>query len=104
MKKPKKPLSCTSETSLSKEQMVELYRHLKMTRMFDEKTVLLKKQSKLTGGVFTSLGQEATAVGTAYALEPQDFIAPLIRDIGACFVKGIEPREIFLQYFGRGQC
>ncbi len=70
--------------------------------MFDEKTVRLKKQSKLTGGVFTSLGQEATAVGTAFALEPQDFIAPLIRDIGACFVKGIEPRTIFLQYFGRG--
>jgi pyruvate dehydrogenase E1 component alpha subunit/2-oxoisovalerate dehydrogenase E1 component alpha subunit len=70
--------------------------------MFDEKTVRLKKQSKLTGGVFTSLGQEATAVGTAFALEGQDFIAPLIRDIGACFVKGIEPRTIFLQYFGRG--
>lgn len=82
--------------------MVELYRFLKLTRMFDEKTVRLKKQGKLTGGVFTSLGQEATAVGTAYALEPQDFIAPLIRDIGACFVKGIEPREIFRQYFGRG--
>ena len=102
LKNPEKPLSCTIETSLEKKQFVELYRYLKMTRMFDEKTVLLKKQSKLTGGVFTSLGQEATAVGTAYALEAQDFIAPLIRDIGACFVKGIEPRTIFLQYFGRG--
>ena len=102
LKKPEKPLSCIRETSLEKKQFVELYRYLKMTRMFDEKTVLLKKQSKLTGGVFTSLGQEATAVGTAYALEAQDFIAPLIRDIGACFVKGIEPRTIFLQYFGRG--
>jgi pyruvate dehydrogenase E1 component alpha subunit/2-oxoisovalerate dehydrogenase E1 component alpha subunit len=102
LKKPKKPLSCTKETSLKKEQFIELYRYLKLTRMFDEKTVRLKKQSKLTGGVFTSLGQEATAVGTAYVLEAQDFIAPLIRDIGACFVKGIEPRTIFLQYFGRG--
>ena len=102
LKKPKKPLSCTKETTLKKEQFIELYRYLKLTRMFDEKTVLLKKQSKLTGGVFTSLGQEATAVGTAFALRAQDFIAPLIRDIGACFVKGIEPRTIFLQYFGRG--
>ncbi len=101
LKKPKVPLSCTKETSLSKQQFIELYRHLKLTRMFDEKTVRLKKQSKLTGGVFTSLGQEATAVGTAFALESQDFIAPLIRDIGACFVKGIEPRTILLQYFGR---
>lgn len=101
LEKPEKPLSCTKETSLEKEQLIELYRYLKLTRMFDEKTVRLKKQSKLTGGVFTSLGQEATAVGTAFALEKQDYIAPLIRDIGACFVKGIEPREIFLQYFGR---
>lgn len=99
---PSEPLSCTTETTLSKEQQTELYRYLKLTRMFDEKTVAMKRQSKLTGGVFTSLGQEATAVGTAYALKPQDFIAPLIRDIGACFVKGIEPRTIFLQYLGRG--
>ncbi len=96
-----KPLSCTTETSLTKEQFAELYRYLKMTRMFDEITVRLKRQSKLTGGVFTSLGQEATAVGTAYALEAQDFIAPLIRDIGAVFVKGITPRVIFAQYLGK---
>ncbi|HEX8287924.1 MAG TPA: thiamine pyrophosphate-dependent dehydrogenase E1 component subunit alpha [Pyrinomonadaceae bacterium] len=102
LQKSEKPLSCTSETSLSKEQFIELYRFVKMTRMFDEVTVRLKRQAKLTGGVFTSLGQEATAVGTAYALQPQDFIAPLIRDIGACFVKGILPRTIFAQYLGKG--
>jgi pyruvate dehydrogenase E1 component alpha subunit/2-oxoisovalerate dehydrogenase E1 component alpha subunit len=96
-----KPLSCTNKTSLTKEQFLELYRFVKMTRMFDEKTVLLKRQAKLTGGVFTSLGQEATAVGTAFALEAQDFIAPLIRDIGAVFVKGILPRTIFAQYLGK---
>jgi pyruvate dehydrogenase E1 component alpha subunit/2-oxoisovalerate dehydrogenase E1 component alpha subunit len=53
-----------------------MYRFVKMTRRFDEITVRLKRQAKLTGGVFTSLGQEATAVGTAYALSKQDFIAP----------------------------
>ena len=101
LKKLDAPLSCTTETDLTKDQFNELYRYLKMTRMFDEITVRLKRQAKLTGGVFTSLGQEATAVGTAYALEKQDFIAPLIRDIGAVFVKGILPREIFAQYFGK---
>ncbi|MDQ3322230.1 MAG: thiamine pyrophosphate-dependent dehydrogenase E1 component subunit alpha [Acidobacteriota bacterium] len=95
------PLACTPETSLTKEQFLEMYRFLKLTRMFDERTVLLKRQSKLTGGVFTSLGQEATAVGTAFALSEQDFIAPLIRDIGAVFVKGILPRTIFAQYLGK---
>ncbi|MDQ6788833.1 MAG: thiamine pyrophosphate-dependent dehydrogenase E1 component subunit alpha [Acidobacteriota bacterium] len=101
LKKLNQPLSCQRETSLSAEQLLEMYRFLKLTRMFDEKTVLLKRQAKLTGGVFTSLGQEATAVGTAFALEKQDFIAPLIRDIGAVFVKGISPRTIFAQYLGK---
>lgn len=99
--KSNQPLSCRRETSLSKEQLLEMYRFVKMTRMFDEITVRLKRQAKLTGGVFTSLGQEATAVGTAFALSEQDFIAPLIRDIGAVFVKGILPRTIFAQYLGK---
>lgn len=101
MSKINKPLSCITATSLTRDQFLELYRYVKMTRMFDEITVRLKRQSKLTGGVFTSLGQEATAVGTAFALEPQDFIAPLIRDIGAVFVKGILPQTIFAQYLGK---
>ena len=101
LEKSNELLSCTSETALTKEQLLEMYRFLKLTRMFDEKTVVLKRQAKLTGGVFTSLGQEATAVGTAFALSEQDFIAPLIRDIGACFVKGILPRTIFAQYLGK---
>jgi pyruvate dehydrogenase E1 component alpha subunit/2-oxoisovalerate dehydrogenase E1 component alpha subunit len=102
-RKPKstKPLSCTTETVLTGEQMLEMYRFLKMTRMFDEMTVRLKRQSKVVGGVFSSLGQEATAVGTAFALEPKDFIAPLIRDIGAVLVKGVEPKHIFASYMAR---
>jgi len=91
--KSKAFLSCITETSLSKEQLLEMYRFLKMTRIFDEITVRLKRQAKLTGGVFTSLGQEATAVGTAFALEPQDFIAPLIRDIGAVLLKEFCPER-----------
>jgi TPP-dependent pyruvate/acetoin dehydrogenase alpha subunit len=95
------PLSCTSETTLTPEQMLELYRFLKLTRMVEDRLVNLYRQTKVVGGVFRSLGQEATAVGTAYALEPQDFITPLIRDLGAVLVKGIRPREIFAQYMAK---
>ena len=95
------PLSCTGDTSLSHEQMLELYRYLKLTRLVEERLVNLYRQTKVVGGVFRSLGQEATAVGTAYALEPQDFITPLIRDLGAVLVKGIRPREVFAQYMAK---
>ena len=95
------PLTCTKETTLKPEQLLELYRYLKLTRLVEERLVNLYRQTKVVGGVFRSLGQEATAVGTAYALEPHDFITPLIRDLGAVLVKGIRPREIFAQYMAK---
>jgi TPP-dependent pyruvate/acetoin dehydrogenase alpha subunit len=95
------PLSCITETTLKPDEMLELYRYLKLTRLVEERLVNLYRQTKVVGGVFRSLGQEATAVGTAYALRPQDFITPLIRDLGAVLVKGIGPREIFAQYMAK---
>jgi TPP-dependent pyruvate/acetoin dehydrogenase alpha subunit len=94
-------LSCTTETTLKPEQMLELYRYLILTRLVEERLVNLYRQTKVVGGVFRSLGQEATAVGTAYALEAQDFLSPLIRDLGAVLVKGIRPRDIFAQYMAK---
>lgn len=95
------PLTCISETTLKPEQLLELYRYLKLTRLVEERLVNLYRQTKVVGGVFRSLGQEATAVGTAYALQPEDFITPLIRDLGAVLVKGIKPRDIFAQYMAK---
>src|SRR5215813_7928749 len=93
--------SCTKDTSLKPQQMLELYRYLKLTRLVEERIVNLYRQTKVVGGVYRSLGQEATAVGSAYALKPQDFITPIIRDLGAVFVKGIRPRDILAQYMAK---
>ena len=82
-----KPRSCITDTSLKPEQLLELYRYLKLTRLVEERIVNLYRQTKVVGGVYRSLGQEATAVGSAYALRPDDFITPIIRDLGAVFVK-----------------
>ncbi len=103
---PRKPAdgqarSCIKDTSLTHEQMLELYRYLKLTRLVEERIVNLYRQTKVVGGVYRSLGQEATAVGSAYALRADDFITPIIRDLGACFVKGIRPREILAQYMAK---
>src|SRR5438067_2831704 len=95
------PRSCIKDTSLTHEQMLELYRYLKVTRLVEERIVNLYRQTKVVGGVYRSLGQEATAVGSAYALRADDFITPIIRDLGACVVKGIRPREILAQYMAK---
>src|SRR4030095_3210894 len=103
---PNKPaegkiLTCSSETTLKPDQLLELYRYLKLTRLVEERLVNLYRQTKVVGGVFRSLGQEGTAVGSAYALQQHDFITPLIRDLGAVLVKGIRPRDIFAQYMAK---
>ena len=98
---PAEDAVCRVETTLQPGQLLEMYRHLLLTRLVEEKLVNLYRQTKVVGGVFRSLGQEATAVGTCYALRPEDFIAPLIRDLGAVLTKGIRPREIFAQYMAK---
>jgi len=61
----------------------------------------LYRQGKLVGGAFVGLGQEAIAVGSTYALEQGDVIAPLIRDAGAYFVKGETPQRFLANYLGK---
>ena len=79
--------------SLTREQHLELYYYMKLNRMLEEQMVRLFRQNKIVGGLYSSLGQEATSVGTAYALEPRDWMAPMIRNIGALLVKGLTARE-----------
>src|SRR5690606_1478823 len=53
-------------------------------------------------GLFRSLGQEACAVGSAYALEQGDVLSPLIRNLGSMLVKGATPVEVLRQYVAKG--
>src|SRR2546429_6962381 len=59
------------------------------------------RQNKIVGGLYSSLGQEAISVGTCYALEKKDWSAPMIRNIGALLVKGVPPRDIFMQHMAK---
>ena len=86
---------------LTREQHLELYYYLKLNRTLEDQLMRLFRQNKVVGGLYSSLGQEATSVGTAYALEPRDWMAPMIRNVGALLVKGYKPREIFTQYMAR---
>ncbi len=87
--------------SLTREQNLELYYYMRLNRSLEDRLVNLFKQNKVVGGLYASLGQEATSVGTAYALGPGDWIAPMIRNVGALLVRGYKPRDIFTQYMAR---
>jgi TPP-dependent pyruvate/acetoin dehydrogenase alpha subunit len=90
--------------SLSREQKLELYYFMRLTRSLEERLVNLYRQTKVVGGLFRSLGQEADAVGSAYALDRSkgDILSPLIRNLGSMLVQGAKPNEIIKQYMAKG--
>ncbi|MBK9978592.1 MAG: hypothetical protein IPP20_11800 [Gemmatimonadetes bacterium] len=67
---------------------------MRLTRTLEERLVALYRQTKVVGGLFRSLGQEADAVGSTFALERRDVMSPLIRNMGSMLVKGATPLEI----------
>src|SRR5438128_11890915 len=83
------------------EQLLELFYWVKLIRGFDERLSILVKQAKVRSGVYTGIGQEAIIVGTCFALRKEDFICPLHRDLGSFLMKGVEPRTMMSQMFGK---
>src|SRR5215469_206431 len=73
---------------LSAERMLALYRSMQMGRAFSNKIIALQRQGRAT--TFGSLvGQEATAVGLAAPLQPQDWLSTSYREIASLVVKGV---------------
>jgi TPP-dependent pyruvate/acetoin dehydrogenase alpha subunit len=93
----------SGDGSLSRDQKLELYYYMRLTRSLEERLVNLYRQTKVVGGLFRSLGQEADAVGSAYALERSkgDVLSPLIRNLGSMLVQGARPTEIIKQYMAK---
>ncbi|MGI8496477.1 MAG: thiamine pyrophosphate-dependent dehydrogenase E1 component subunit alpha [Gemmatimonadaceae bacterium] len=102
--RPTGELAERPSSALGREQRLELYYYMRLTRSLEERLVNLYRQTKVVGGLFRSLGQEADAVGSAYALDRGrgDFLSPLIRNLGSMLVQGAQPVEILRQYMAKG--
>lgn len=96
--------AATHAGALRREQKLELYYYMRLTRSLEERLANLYRQTKVVGGLFRSLGQEADAVGSAYALDRSkgDILSPLIRNLGSMLVQGALPTEIIRQYMAKG--
>ena len=86
---------------LGKPQLLELYYWLQLNRLLEDRLSALYRTGKVVGGLYSSRGQEGIAVSSAYALEQGDFLAPMIRDLGALLVRGYSPAAILTQYLAR---
>jgi TPP-dependent pyruvate/acetoin dehydrogenase alpha subunit len=86
---------------LSSKDKVQLFYLMRLMREFEDAILRLYHQGKIVGGAYSGNGNEATAVGSAFALEQHDYLFPMHRDIGAHFVKGQSVLNMFLQHLGR---
>lgn len=84
---------------LSGEEILAAYKMMLLARVADLKAVSLQRQGRL----FTlppSMGQEACAVGSAIALERDDWMVPAYRELGAWLVRGVPLTNVYLYFAG----
>lgn len=87
---------------LNREQSLDVYRLMITNRRMEDTLERMYKQSKVIGGLYLSLGQEACSVASAYALGEDDWLGPMIRNQGSMIVKGFRPRDTMMQYMAKG--
>jgi len=86
---------------LDQKQCIEIYRWMLLNRKMEAALENLYKQGKVVGGVYFGLGQEACSCASAYALEPDEWLGPMIRNQGSLLVRGFSPRDIMMQYMAK---
>lgn len=89
---------------LSEELMGRMYQGMLLVRAFDQRALVLQREGRL-GTYPPSLGQEASQIGSALALEPSDWVFPSFREIGVHLALGYPMAQLFQYWSGdeRGQ-
>lgn len=84
---------------LDDETLVEMYRYMRLARRFDERAVSLQRQGRM--GTFPPMaGQEAAQVGSALALEPEDWVFPSYREHAVMLARGLSMKRTLLYWMG----
>ncbi len=94
-------VTCPEGLALDRLEQLELYHDMVLNRLLEERLGVLYRQNHVIGGLYRSLGQEACSVGSAWALEDGDFLAPMIRNLGSLLVRGVRPVDVIAQYCAR---
>ncbi|ELY50024.1 pyruvate dehydrogenase (acetyl-transferring) E1 component subunit alpha [Natronorubrum bangense] len=87
---------------LSEAELVEIYEQMRLVRHFDERAVSLQRQGRM--GTYPPLsGQEAAQIGSAHALDDDDWVFPSYREHGVGLVRGLSLERTLLYWMGHEQ-
>ena len=81
------------------DQLVQMYKRLLLPRMIEEKMLLLLRQGKISKW-FSGIGQEAIAVGATLAMQEDEWIMPLHRNLGVFTTRDMPLQKLFMQWQG----
>ncbi|MBI1807695.1 MAG: thiamine pyrophosphate-dependent dehydrogenase E1 component subunit alpha [Ignavibacteria bacterium] len=99
--KPETKTRIHLNSGLKADGLLKLYYYMRLMRGFEDSILRLYQQGKIVGGAYSGNGNEATAIGSAFALEKDDYLFPMHRDMGAHFVKGESVLNLMLQHLAR---
>ena len=85
--------------NLTSDELIKLYHHLLLPRMIEEKMLLLLRQGKISKW-FSGIGQEAISVGVTQALQQDEWIMPLHRNLGVFTGRNMPLNKLFKQWQG----
>lgn len=85
--------------NLTNEALIHFYKQLLLPRMIEEKMLVLLRQGKISKW-FSGIGQEAISVGATLALQSDEWIMPLHRNLGVFTTRGMPLEKLFKQWQG----
>lgn len=85
--------------NFSNEDLIDIYKKLLLPRMIEEKMLVLLRQGKISKW-FSGIGQEAISVGATLALQKDEWIMPLHRNLGVFTTRNMPLSKLFMQWQG----